>query len=699
VTCPDLDTIHLHLDGELGIADEREVAVHVAACGRCSDEAAQIRSLERALEDGTAWGKQAATASKQTCVLGEDLLAALAPDASVPAHVQAHITRCSACQAELAGLSDVILKHERSLLDAPSAGLKAKLRRLAPQTASTVEEMRPARQTASRQVTRASGTGRTSATHRSARTSGTQRTSGARTSGRESKKDSRRTSRRTGRLQRLGAGAWGPAWAWGVMSAAAVVLVSMALALRAPEGTRLDVARAPRTPELPAVRTPDRRAEPARDSAPRLGPSAFDRVTGLPQDAVPPDAPAVEPQDEPIASLPTDVREVEPTPFTPKGVEPRAPTVTRDPEPATEVAAGPRNPSTGSEVAEPIADDGGRLELALGRLSGALSLSPADGNGGWQGLSRADGVVTLRPGDRIKSSSKAGAFVSLDGGAYEVSLDQGTEVVVKAARGGPVLGLDRGRVLAEVASLGPDGRFVVATRHGDFAVHGTVFSVEAGTEGAALIVAEGTVEARNASGQAAVSAGYGLALVQNVAPGAPAAVDVERGLSWANGLRPRREVIYAAHMDDQRQLAGFAGALSGEHDARGQALVMGPLTDNRYWGMGAIAPEHRIRQFRASADTFVSFSVWTERATDVLLELPNQTQGGKPFKKAFDGVAAGKWKTFTVGLMELQTYFDPGKNPVRESDTFNGLSIYAGPPGEEFTVLIDEVVVYRKIYR
>jgi len=216
VTCPDLDTIHLHLDGELGIADEREVAVHVAACGRCSDEAAQIRSLERALEDGTAWGKHAAIAPKQTCVLGEDLLGALAADGSVPAHVQAHITRCSACQAELAGLSDVILKHERSLLEAPSAGLKAKLRRLAPQTASTVEEMRPARQTASRQVTRASGTGRTSATHRSARTSGTQRTtsgtgrtsgvraSGAelaeRRSGRESKKDSRRTSRRTGRL-------------------------------------------------------------------------------------------------------------------------------------------------------------------------------------------------------------------------------------------------------------------------------------------------------------------------------------------------------------------------------------------------------------------------------------------------------------------------------------------------------------------
>ena len=54
---------------------------------------------------------------------------------------------------------------------------------------------------------------------------------------------------------------------------------------------------------------------------------------------------------------------------------------------------------------------------------------------------------------------------------------------------------------------------------------------------------------------------------------------------------------------------------------------------------------------------------------------------------------------FTVPLMELTTYYDPGKNPVRAGDLFVDLGIYAGNSGEtDRQFLLDDVVVLRKVY-
>ena len=49
--------------------------------------------------------------------------------------------------------------------------------------------------------------------------------------------------------------------------------------------------------------------------------------------------------------------------------------------------------------------------------------------------------------------------------------------------------------------------------------------------------------------------------------------------------------------------------------------------------------------------------------------------------------------------MDLETYYDPGKSPMREQDLVSEIEIFTGDPGDTFRALLDDVVVYRKHYR
>ena len=76
---------------------------------------------------------------------------------------------------------------------------------------------------------------------------------------------------------------------------------------------------------------------------------------------------------------------------------------------------------------------------------------------------------------------------------------------------------------------------------------------------------------------------------------------------------------------------------------------------------------------------------------------PNDKQK-QEFKAAFQH-PGGYWRTFTVPLLALSTYVDPGKNPVKEGDLFVDLEVYVGEPGLKARVLLDDVQIYRRVYR
>ncbi|MCW8141850.1 MAG: FecR domain-containing protein, partial [Planctomycetota bacterium] len=346
----------------------------------------------------------------------------------------------------------------------------------------------------------------------------------------------------------------------------------------------------------------------------------------------------------------------------------------------------------------PIVDDGGQVQLALTRLKGNVSL--VRGQTAGEGLVRGQGVVTLRPGDRLRTraGSGGGAFLSLDEGTYELCLDQGTEVVVRGAAGGPVIGLERGRLVAEVSTLPADKRFAVATAQGTFSVLGTVFAVETDAAGSRLTVAEGMVEAHTQHGSATVPAGAAVSVATGQGPGDLVRAESGR-LAWARAWSPRRDVLYVAHLDDARSMNGFQGELTSDTTwlASPGALLFSSAGDNRYWGLVARAPAHRLRAFRAAPDLYVQFSVWSEKQTQLLFESLNGTQN-KEFKRNLPDAPAGRWKTYTIPVMEFTTYFDPGKHPLREGDLLLDLEVYAGDPGEAFKVVLDEVVVFRKVY-
>ena len=68
-----------------------------------------------------------------------------------------------------------------------------------------------------------------------------------------------------------------------------------------------------------------------------------------------------------------------------------------------------------------------------------------------------------------------------------------------------------------------------------------------------------------------------------------------------------------------------------------------------------------------------------------------------PISGTLRRILADKGATEKVGA--LIAVFAEASVSDGELDTFIDLGIYAGRPGEKFRALVDEVVVYKKIYR
>ena len=47
----------------------------------------------------------------------------------------------------------------------------------------------------------------------------------------------------------------------------------------------------------------------------------------------------------------------------------------------------------------------------------------------------------------------------------------------------------------------------------------------------------------------------------------------------------------------------------------------------------------------------------------------------------------------------FSTYYAPGKNPLRELDLLNAIAVYGGRPGFDPVLQLDELTIYRKVYR
>lgn len=655
MSCPDLTTLCRAMDLDPGEPEARAVQEHLLRCARCEEQVAALHDIEAVLSEGATWSAVVAPA----CLSEHDLLRAASGEESPAA--ERHARTCAACRADVLALSEALLAPPEPLHD----GLRRRLRGLVPR-GSTTEELDP--------VPAASPPRR------------------------RSERTTRRSKRRPAVRSLRGPRVQQPMWAWGALASAAALLVLIALLAPGP-GPRRDVAdQGGGDPQRSGQLVSDLLAQPRAAQGERAGAPA-DRVAPSPEPerAAERGPSAEEARRDPRFELPELARAERPSPRA-AGDEglvdrPRAGTTTRG------EAADAGDPSRAGDPAAParpepaIVDDGGRLMLALARLGGQVGLRRGDGE--WRRLRAGPGELELMPGDRLRST-KAGAFLSLEDGAFELCLARDTELVVRGASAGPILGLAQGKLLCEVATLPPDRRFEVRTSDGAFSVLGTVFAVEAGAADSRLLVSEGTVEVTNPHGQVRVPAGRATRVGADRAPAAPEAFDA-RELAWTRALAPRRQIVYRAEFEG-KNLAGFVGELSQAHTPRGgSALLLSPLPDNRYWGLGAHVPSGHMSGFRADADTYLQFSVFCEQPTAVLIQANNQSQG-KQFKQQL-AHPGGFWRTFTVPLLELSTYFDPGENPVRVGDLFVDLQVYAGKPGATGPVLLDDVLIYRKLYR
>ena len=667
--CPTLDTLGLALDLDPEDPDHLAVTRHMVLCTDCEDKATFLRDVEAALGYPRTWGEAESTARR--CLDSSDLLIALSgqPDAYAD-----HFTSCQPCRTEFEALRDVEAEPV-------SSSLRTRLRRLSAQDASTAETTRGRK----RSARRSSGSGLGS----SRRTTSRRRVGSGR-----GRRPIRSVPKRTQQ----------PVWAWGVLAAAAAILVSMAIALSPSESGSGRLATATWGPDEgePSTRVSDvqgqERPTPRPTQPPTIEPSYPLPSVPTASDEADTWRPGV-PTESPNEDTPDDAADdtIEHVPSDPKPVHSQV----KAPAPDAGGDSGKTEaPESVEQAREPaatpmarVADDGGRIELAFATLSGSVIL---ERDGEKKKLSRGKaGVVELRPGDRLRTST--GGFVSLDGGAYELCLDKDTDVQIRGAISGPVLGLERGRVLAEVASLVPGRRFQVLTSQGEFSVLGTVFGVETGTDRARVLVAEGTVEAKTSEAAVKVPAGKAVELKAGAAPGLATRVRGDE-LAWAQPWAPRRKTLYAVHFDDSK-LGGFGGALASNLplDLKGQALLLSALPENRFWGQAAMVARGRMPSFRADADAYVQFSVYSEEPVQVLFQAFNDSQG-KEFKRGYDH-PGGYWRTFTVPLLQLSTYYDPAKNPVRAGDLFVDLEIYAAKPGDTSRILVDDVTIYRRHYR
>lgn len=326
--------------------------------------------------------------------------------------------------------------------------------------------------------------------------------------------------------------------------------------------------------------------------------------------------------------------------------------------------------------------------------SGSLALK-AVGQEEFQTLRRPQ--RSLAPGSTLRAGRK-GAWIVLDH-RIEVALAPGVEVgVERGLEGRPQLSLDQGRLVAELERRDQPIPFSVRTGAAVFSVTGTVFGVEAkADDGSARVsVSEGEVLCTSAAGTHRVSAGRAVSVRRGESPAEIPKVDVERDLAWSLPLRPRQRSVYVMKLRGGGS-PGWTGTLVPADQTPGgdsPALRAEATPEAKYWGCAAkLKPGRPVMRVEEGLRIKVSF--WLPRSERVLIQCYNITQG-KYFRYHLGQSDGEEWITVTIPAHVFTTYTDPDKNPIRNGDVLKTLEVWAGPPGEDFGMLLKGVRVYQR---
>ncbi len=266
----------------------------------------------------------------------------------------------------------------------------------------------------------------------------------------------------------------------------------------------------PVAPERPAARQPGPRIEPRAEppvpipEAPKPEPQK--PGPGTPEPRIePPKPPAPEP---PTPEAPRAVVKVEP----PKVEAPKV-------EPRTEAPRPPPPEPPKSEVAAAKI-----VPLKVTALAGTLSHRSASGE------APVARPFALGRGEELFTGLRHPARFTAEGGVTGY-LQKGTAVAAEQAEGGEL----RMTLRSGVAAFSVEKRaqpFVVAARHAEAVVIGTVFQLTVDDRAATLLVVEGTVRFRNEKGEVLVKAGQRSVARAKERPSTPARVDALAETAW-----------------------------------------------------------------------------------------------------------------------------------------------------------------------
>jgi len=223
-------------------------------------------------------------------------------------------------------------------------------------------------------------------------------------------------------------------------------------------------------------------------------------------------------------------------------LEPEIP-LTPDESPAPEepeLVVAPERP-------EPAPEPEVETERSVGRLGELAGMVKCRRAGQPRWFDATDGLPVL-PGDEIDSRATVVSFVYR--GGSKVVLNKSTWVSV-GADSVVMLGKS-GEVYCEVAGAAK-GKFAVSTPQATVTDLGTRFGVDVSVRGTLVIVAEGSVEAKNDRGAVIVGENeQSRTASAKVAPGKPRPVNAAKAMAWGT-----REVLRVVFADDfGRSLVG-----------------------------------------------------------------------------------------------------------------------------------------------
>lgn len=411
-----------------------------------------------------------------------------------------------------------------------------------------------------------------------------------------------------------------------------------------------------------------------------------------------PEFPKLEPKPDPETTIP----EVKPEPKEPgKKVETNV-----KPRPEKKVEQ-PKKPKVDPEfdpneafARRKTTTDGGQLTIASSRVVGQLAVRKA-GQDKWQAIKRGKAMVEVSPGDELRARGGA-VFLTLSAGTeLDLCLADKTNVRIEGAKDGPVLGLGKGKIHCDYDRNFSPQRFVIRTPHSSFSSGTSSFGVEVDKDKTTTNVYAGQVFCNYTAGQSAPLA-VGRAFVAKYRQ-APKDKGKTRAAKWNRKVRPRRVIVFQANFE--RGKNKFIG--DRVRDSKGGWSIKGlPAKDNKYWGLLAHLPKGRFGAFRATEDLHVRFSYYLPKSAQLLIQMNNTTQrdnsnqSGRYYAKNFGVVEGGVWNTVTINMMnDMTAYFNPGHNIINNLDLFNEIWFYAGKPGEKFKFLVDNIEVFRKVYR